>query len=292
VFECVPNVSEGRDRETVDALADACASCLLDVHTDVDHNRSVFTLAHDDASLLLDAITSLARAVAMHISLVAHEGVHPRFGALDVVPFVDLAYADRAAPKSDVFRVARSFARWWAETCDVPVFFYDALEHNGRDLPAARATAFATRGPDLGPTEPHACLGATAIGVRAPLVAVNCVLDTDDVALARRIATEIRARDGGLPGVRALGFALASTQCAQVSMNLTDLARTGIEAACMHVRDLARVAGREVTAVELVGLAPRAALAHCSEGFREWAQLDDAVTIEGRASARRIGDRS
>jgi glutamate formiminotransferase len=208
--------------------------------------------------------------------------VHPRLGALDVVPFVWLAPSQR---DSAVAR-AGAFARWWADAFAVPVFLYGAADGAARDLPALRRDAFGTRGPDAGPPAAHPRLGATAVGARAPLVAVNCELGTADLSVSRAIAGRVRERDGGLPGVRALGFALDRAGCAQVSMNLTDLARTGIEAACGAVRDAARAAGTDVTRVELVGLMPEAELARCSPAFRAWSGLTRAVTIEGRLAAR------
>ncbi len=155
-------------------------------------------------------------------------------------------------------------------------------------MPATRADAFRRRAPDLGPARPHPELGATAVGVRAPLVAINCLLDTDDVEIARVAARVTRERDGGLPGVRALGFFLASAGRAQVSMNVTDLARTGIERACESVRGAARRRGTDVASVELVGLLPQAELERCSPEFRAWAGLDEASTIEARIARGRI----
>jgi glutamate formiminotransferase / 5-formyltetrahydrofolate cyclo-ligase len=277
MLECVPNVSAGRDIDVIAGLAAACGPPLLDVHVDADHNRSVFTLAALEAGVLANAIRSLAREVAARVSIAAHEGVHPRSGALDVVPFVALTGDTAVATQA-----AREFARWWATSFAVPVFFYDGADEEGRTLPATRAEAFRRRAPDLGPARPHPELGATAVGARAPLVAINCLLDTADVETARAAARVVRERDGGLPGVRALGFFLAAAGRAQVSMNVTDLARTGIEAACDAARDAVRARGADVAAVELVGLLPRAELERCSPDFRAWTGLDEASTIEAR----------
>jgi glutamate formiminotransferase len=153
-------------------------------------------------------------------------------------------------------------------------------------LPVVRRDAFTDAlTPDLGPTTPDPHLGATAVGARPPLVAVNVELDTDDLTIARRIARETRERDGGLLGVRALGLPLPSRGTVQVSMNLVDLTATGIERACTEVRDRARVWEVDATRVELVGLLPAAELARCSAGFRAWSGLDERVTIEARARA-------
>jgi len=145
-----------------------------------------------------------------------------------------------------------------------------------------RSTAFRTRAPDLVPTSARPGAGAVAVGARPVLVAINCELDRSDLALARSIASKLRERDGGLPGVRALGLRLASRDRVQVSMNLVDLTSTGVQAACEAVRAHARVDGAEVTDVELVGLVPAAELARCTAEFLAWSGLDHTQTIEHR----------
>jgi glutamate formiminotransferase len=277
VLACVANVSEGRDQATLDAIAAACGPALLDLHSDPDHHRAVFTLAAAEDRETRAASRALAEAVAAHVSIVEHEGVHPFIGALDVVPFVALGANPDVAVAAAV-----DFAAWWADAYAVPVFLYDDADEHARNLPSVRRDAFTARAPDFGPPRPHPSLGATAVGARPPLVAINLELITDDVAVARRIAAAVRERDGGLPGVRALGFALGSTGRAQVSMNLVDLDRTGIEDACAAVRALAHHDGTDVASVELVGLAPRPALDRCSPEFRAWARLGDDVAVEDR----------
>jgi glutamate formiminotransferase len=280
VLECVPNVSAARDRSAVRSLESACAGALLDVHIDDDHNRSVFTLAGPGADDATDAAVALATAVAGRVSLAGHAGVHPRLGALDVVPFVALEGGDdaRAAAAAE----ARAFGVWWSEAFAVPVFFYDDADDQHRDLPSVRRDAFVARPPDCGPPAPHPELGATAVGARRPLVAINCELTTDDVAVARAIAARVRGRDGGVPGVRALGFRLERPARAQVSMNVTDLTRAGIEVACTAVQDEAVRRGTAVAVVELVGLVPEAEFARCSRAFLAWSRLSRASTIEAR----------
>jgi glutamate formiminotransferase len=279
MLECVPNVSAGRDVDLIATLAASCGAALLDIHTDPDHNRSVFTLAAPGPGAVIDGVQGLARAVATHVSIAAHAGVHPRLGALDVVPFVALTGDPAAAT-----RAAHEFARWWAASFAVPVFFYDRADDRHRSLPATRRDAFRPRAPDVGPASAHPQLGATAVGARAPLVAINCLLDTVDVETAQGAARAVRERDGGLPGVRALGFFLAAAGRAQVSMNVTDLARTGIERACAAVRDVVRARGADVASVELVGLLPRSELDRCSPEFRAWTGIDEASTIEARVA--------
>lgn len=278
MLECVPNVSEGRDRDVLDALASACGDALLDLHVDADHHRSVFTLAGDDVP---EVVRSLALGVAERLELRRHVGVHPRLGALDVVPFVALDGSTR----QDAVDAALAFARWAADTLTVPVFLYDAADPARRSLPDARRDAFTTRAPDLGPSRPHPSLGAVAVGARAPLVAVNCELARDDPRLAREIATRVRERDGGLPGVRALGLHLESVGRAQVSMNLVALERTGLQDACRTVDALARDAGAAVAHIELVGLVPAAELARCDDEFRAWSGIGSDDTLEARLAA-------
>jgi glutamate formiminotransferase len=282
VLECVPNVSEGRDPDVVAALAAACGASLLDVHLDHDHHRSVFTLAGPHPLDATTAVRALAREVAARVDLMHHAGVHPRLGALDVVPFVALDGTDVDAACD----AAHEVGAWLATELDTPVFFYGDADEHRRTLPSVRATAFISRAPDLGSSAAHRGRGAVAVGVRPVLVAVNCDLARDSLALARTIATTVRERDGGLPGVRALGLRLASRGSVQVSMNLVDLARTGIEAACETVRRHARAAGTDVTRVELVGLLPADELAQCSTGFREWSGLSRDQTIESRLALR------
>jgi glutamate formiminotransferase len=280
VLECVPNVSEGRRRHVIERIGGSCAKCLLDVHVDADHNRSVFTLAAPTADELERCIAALAEAVVRDADDSWHDGVHPRIGVLDVVPFV--ALEDSPDERATAVHRAHDFAEWLAGSFDVPVFLYGDADPERRSLPSLRRDAFVRRPPDFGPVEPHPMLGATAVGARSVLVAVNCELPGDDVELARRIAHEVRERGGGLAGVRALGFALASRGRAQVSMNLTALDATGVEQACAEVRRLARDAGSDVARVELVGLLPRVELDRCSDEFRLWAGLSDDQTIEGR----------
>jgi glutamate formiminotransferase / 5-formyltetrahydrofolate cyclo-ligase len=284
VLECVVNISEGRRPEVVAAVAEACGAALLDVHSDPDHNRSVLTLAgvagggDPSAPSVTGAALGLARAVVERIDLSGHSGVHPRLGAVDVVPFVPLSGEGLEAAGE----VARGWGERVASELSVPVFFYGAADPAGRSLPDLRREAFKGREPDFGPPSPHPTAGAVAVGARPILVAINCELADGDVALARAVARRVRERDGGLPGVRALGFALASRGRAQVSMNLTDLAATGVEAACEAVRREVTERGGEVAGVELVGLLPAAELDRCSGGFLAWSGLSPDATIEAR----------
>jgi glutamate formiminotransferase len=279
VLEAVVNVSEGKDDRRIGAIGAAAGRALLDVHTDPDHHRSVFTVAARESAITEAAVRRLTEVALEDLDLRDHAGVHPRLGVVDVVPFVALP----PTPADVAAAAAHAFGAWLARVRRVPVFFYADAAPDHRTLPTVRRDAFTPAlVPDLGPSAPDPRAGATAVGARPPLVAVNVELASDDVSIARRIARETRERDGGLLGVRALGLPLESRGTVQVSMNLTDLAATGIERACTEVRDRARVWDVRVERIELVGLMPAAELERCSRAFRTWSGLDERVTIEAR----------
>lgn len=261
LFECVPNVSEGRDATILDdcarAIERAGASLAHRTH-DAAHHRGVFTF-FGTGERVAAAAAALARVSVERIDLRAHRGAHPRIGALDVLPIVPFADASEA----DAVALARKVAaRLWDEL-RLPSIFYGAASPTGRTLPAARRGEFeglASRAEtfDVGDA-PHARAGAVAIGVREPLVAFNMMLARADVELARSIARAIRERSGGLRALRALGLDLGDGR-AQVSCNLTDPAATPLWAVASLVRTLARRAGTDVACTELIGLVPRSAL--------------------------------
>jgi glutamate formiminotransferase len=276
LVECVPNVSEGRRPEVVDEVADAFAGpevLLLDRSSDPDHNRSVLTLAGPGPALVEAAVAG-AKACARLIDLTRHQGAHPRIGALDVLPFVPLGAATAlrgaADPDLDCAALALRAGRRIAEEAGIPVYLYGAAARRPERaaLPAVRragdrqaAAPAAASAPDLGGPGLHPTAGATAVGARGFLVAYNVDLAGADLALARRIATAVRERDGGLPAVRAMGVALQGRGLVQVSMNLLDFRVTPPGAAFAAVARLAEEAGAEVVRSEVVGLVPAAALA-------------------------------
>jgi len=278
VLECVINLSEGRAPDVLGRLTRAGGAELLDVHTDPDHHRSVFTLVGRDPGATEAAARRLATAAAESLTIADHVGVHPRLGVIDVVPFVALA---PTAPEVAV-SAARSFAHWIGTELGIPAFLYDEADPEGRTLPSVRRDAFSARAPDAGPPAPDPRAGASAVGARPVLVAVNLELDDDDLDLARAVARDVRERDGGRPGVRALGLALPSVGRAQVSMNLVDLEHTGLEVACVDVRERVRARGGTVRRVELVGLVPAAVIDACSPEFLRWSGLGSDATIESR----------
>ncbi len=270
MLECIPNVSEGARKETVDALTAQLSGApglrLLDRSSDASHNRSVFTCA-GDASALETAMLGLCRRAIELIDLRKHHGVHPRIGAVDVVPFVPLAGSSMA----EAVALARLTGARIAADCGVPVYLYEeaALRPERRRLEAIRQGGFealagrmATNewAPDFGPRRPHPTAGATAVGARGPLIAFNVNLATDRLEVARQIARAVRASSGGLPAVKAMGVSLPHRGIVQVSMNLTDYERTSMVEAFEAVHGEAARAGISVLESELIGLAPAAAL--------------------------------
>ena len=261
ILVCPANVSEGRRRDAVSKIAAAAArpgAPLVDVHSDPDHNRSVLTfLAPPDR--LVETMVAAAAAAAAMIDLRGHEGVHPRLGAMDVVPFVPLGTAGMPS----AIAAARECARRIWEEAGLPCFLYEKAtlgEGPPRSLPEVRRRAFRELGPDFGGAHPHPTAGSVAVGAREILVAYNVDLATEDVAVAHRIARAIRERDGGLPHVRALGLSLPSRHATQVSTNLTRPTITPIGVVFEAVAKLATAEGVRVTGSEIVGLTPRAAL--------------------------------
>jgi len=269
-LECVPNVSEGRDTGRLRRLGDAVEKAgaeLVDVHSDVDHHRSVFTFLGAPENVERAAL-AFARLAVELIDLRRHAGVHPRIGAVDVVPFVPLA----GLPMADAVTIAQRVGRALAAETGLPVFFYEeaSIVPDRRDLPELRAGGFERLAerladprwlPDAGPAAPHPSAGATVIGARRPLIALNAMLATDDLAGARAVAAAIRERSaGGLPGVRALGVMLPSRRIAQISMNLLDYRRTPPRAVMQRLDAETAQRGLRITTYELVGCAPATAL--------------------------------
>ena len=277
-LECVPNVSEGRRPEAVSRLLSAAASVpgvlLLDASSDPDHNRSVLTLA-GEAEPLHAALIALYDAALAEIDLGHHQGVHPRVGAVDVTPFVPLEDATMA----DAVAAAERLGAAVALRFGLPVYLYEraARRPERRLLPDIRRGGFegfpekiAAPGwePDFGPRRVHPTAGVTVVGARDFLIALNAVLATGDVAVARAIARRVRESGGGLPALRAIGVPLPSRGRAQVSMNLVDYRRTSVWTALQAVRREAAALGTEILETELIGLIPEeAALAVVRESL-------------------------
>jgi glutamate formiminotransferase len=274
LIECVPNFSEGRRAEVVDEIVRAVGQIdgvtLLDHSRDETHNRSVVTFAGAAEPVVRAATAAVGRAIQL-IDMEQHTGAHPRIGAVDVIPFVPLG----STRIEECVDLARRFGEQIAKLFDIPVYLYGeaALRPERRRLADVRRGQYEglkaeigvnpERDPDYGPHHLHPRAGAVAVGARKPLIAFNVNLATDDLALARRIATTIRESSGGLPAVQAMGVLLENPgegRFAQVSMNLVDWEKTGIARVVREIRRLAQEAGTDIDHCELIGLAPTGAL--------------------------------
>lgn len=291
LLEAVPNFSEGRRPEVIAALTAAARSVpgvrLLDIHSDVDHNRTVLTLA-GSSQPLQEALYRTAAQAAEQIDLRQHRGAHPRVGATDVVPFIPLA----DTPMATAIEAARSLGARVAETLHIPVYFYEeaATRPERRNLANLRRGEFeglrqliassAERAPDLGPRQLHPSAGAVIIGARLPLIAYNMYLNTTDLAVARAIARAVRHSSGGLRYVKALGLAIPARNQVQVSMNLTDYRQTAIHTVFNLVQSEAAAYGLTVTASELVGLIPLGAVVDAARYYLRLRDFDESQILE------------
>jgi glutamate formiminotransferase len=275
VLECVVNVSEGRDTSLISSVVAAGGDQVLDVHNDPDHHRAVITLGGDETE---DAARAVARRTVELVDIRHHRGVHPRMGALDVVPFVPLGPEGSALFIGDDLTPALAardrFARWAAQELALPCFCYGPE----RTLPEVRRRAFVDLEPETGLSQPHPTAGACAVGARFALVAYNLWLSTSETQVARAIARELRG-----PGVRALGFAAGGIT--QVSCNLVDPVHFGPARAYDAVNHLAHKLGVEITRAELIGLVPAHVIASTPPERHQQLDLDPEHTIEARLTA-------
>jgi glutamate formiminotransferase/glutamate formiminotransferase/formiminotetrahydrofolate cyclodeaminase len=298
-LESVPNFSEGRGRATIEAIEAALSAHadVLDVHADADHNRSVFTVVGSEAELGAALLAGIACA-RERIDLRLHEGAHPRIGAADVVPIVPLRpeQMDRAR------RCALSVAERVGAELGLPVFLY------GESAPG-RGPAFFRRGgpeelqrrieageltPDFGPRRLDAGAGGTIVGARRPLVAFNVNLRNASLAVARELASLVRERDGGFPGVRALGLDMPTAGLVQVSMNVEDYEASALHEIVERIAAEAEARGAELAGSELVGLMPAGAAAAAAGAMLRIDGFDASRVVELRVLERqnRPGARS
>ena len=277
IIECVPNISEGRNRETVEEIANAVRRVtgvrLLDVSSDASHNRSVLTLV-GDAEAVKAGVRALFEAVLPRIDLRAHRGEHPRMGAVDVVPFIPI----RGSSVEQCVALSREVGADVAQRFGVPVYLYEdsASTEGRRNLADVRKGQFegfsekmknALWKPDFGPAEPHPSAGAVAMGARAFLIAYNINLGTRDLAVADRIAKAIRHLSGGFRYVKAMGVELAERGIVQVSINMTNYKKTPLHRVFECVRSEADRHGVPIVGSEIVGLTPAEALYGAAEHY-------------------------
>jgi len=275
--ECVPNFSEGRRKEVIDAIvaeARARKVKVLDIEIDADHNRSVLTFAGAPVAVKEAALAVSGKAIEL-IDLNKHQGQHPRMGAVDVVPFIPLA----DVTMDDCIKLAKEFAEEFAAKFKVPVYLYEeaATRPDRKSLADVRKGEFEglreeigkdpNRVPDYGPSEVHPTAGATAVGARKILIAYNINLGTTDVSVAKEIAKQIRGSDGGLTGVKALGFELKDRGFAQVSMNVTDYKTSQLFKVFELARSFAERYAVPVVNSEIVGLVPMDALTETADFY-------------------------
>jgi glutamate formiminotransferase len=293
LVECVPNFSEGRRPETVEQIAAAIravkTACVLDMHIDPDHNRSVITFVASPEYVVDAAVQAVKRAADL-IDMRTHRGEHPRLGATDVLPFVPLNQVTMDA----CVRLAHEAGKRIASELSIPVYFYEraALREGRVNLEDVRRGALELlreqistnpeRAPDEGSPMVHETAGAIAVGARPFLIAFNVVLRTEDMMVARQIAKAIRARTGGLPFVKALGFRLATRKFVQVSMNLVNYEVSGMDVAYEAIVKEAQRMGVEIDSAEIVGLVPRAALNREASYFSKLENFSEAKVLENQ----------
>ena len=281
LVECVPNFSEGRDAATIGALRSAITAVtgvqLLDVQSDTAHNRSVFTFVGNPAAVVEAAFAAM-RVATDRIDLTKHSGEHPRMGATDVVPFVPVM----GITMDECVALAQTLGERVGKELRIPVFLYAraATRPERVLLPEVRKGEFEamrerTLEPDFGPSKVHPTAGATAIGARPFLVAFNVYLDTQEIAVAKEIAKQIRTSSGGLPGVQASGFIVDGL--AQVSMNLLDIDITSPAVVFNAIRARAEKQGVGVQYSEIVGLVPERALVGAAESLLRLSNAGDHI---------------
>lgn len=295
LVECVPNFSEGRRPEIVEQIAEAIRSVpgvrVLDVESDADHNRSVITFVGSPAAAEEAAFRSVARAAQL-IDLDQHQGEHPRMGAADVVPIVPLA----GVTMDDCVAIAHRLGQRIGQDLEIPVYLYEeaATRPDRRNLADVRRGEYEgireeiltnpDRAPDYGPARLGKA-GATAIGARAPLIAYNVYLNTDDLDIAKAIARAVRHSSGGLRFVKALGMEIEERGLVQVSMNMTDYRKTPLFRAFEMIKREAARYGVSVVSSEIIGLVPQAALFDAAEYYLQIERFSSDLILEQRMAS-------
>jgi glutamate formiminotransferase len=295
IIECVPNFSEGCDKKKIAAIAKVFkthpAVRLIDFSGDTDHNRSVFTFLGEPADILEAALAACGKALEL-IDMRKQTGVHPRLGAVDVVPFIPLG----KTKMKDAIDLAHTFGRQLYERLGVPVYFYGqaALVPGRKELADVRRGGYEALqskminpadAPDMGKPVFNARAGATAVGARDLLVAYNINLDCADLRLAQKIASQIREKGGGLQHVRAIGVILKSRDIAQISINLTNCKKTPLKTIYDEVKMLAAERDVEILESELIGLIPKCAFAGTTPKYLKLKDFDKQRLLETHLKA-------
>lgn len=296
LIECVPNFSEGRNPETVRLIVESIAAvesaCVLDTHIDPDHHRSVITFVASPENIVAAAVNAVRRASEL-IDMREHRGEHPRLGATDVLPFVPV----QGVTMDDCVRAAHEAGEIIARELSIPVYYYEHaalrpervnledVRRGALELLREQITTNPDRAPDAGLALVHDSAGAIAVGARPILIAFNVILRSSDIDIARQIARKIRARTGGLPFLKALGFRLHTRGLVQVSMNLVNYEVTGMGAAYDAIQREADVMGVEIESAEIVGLVPRNALDREAAYFSKLENFSEAKILEHQIAA-------
>jgi glutamate formiminotransferase len=299
IIECVPNISEGRRTDVINTITASLKATpglrVLDVQSDASHNRSVFTLA-GDAEAMKVGIPRLFEGALAAIDLRAHQGEHPRLGAVDVVPFIPI----EGVTMADCVALAKTIAEDVSSRFRLPVYLYEdaastPARRNLEDIRRGEFEGLAAKmaapewAPDFGPGTPHETGGASVIGARMPLIAYNINLATDRLDVAKKIATAIRMSSGGLRYVKAMGIPLEDRGIVQVSMNLTNYEKTPIFRVFDLVKREAARYGVNVLESEIVGLVPSAALMQTAEYFLQLEGFSAGQVLENKLSSHREG---
>ncbi len=291
LLECIPNISEGRDRDKISSIAEEVKKHkrvkLLDLSSDPDHNRSVFTFIGDPMDVKEAALAMSLKAIEL-IDMRNHQGGHPRLGAVDVVPFVPI----QGIEMKEAVQISIEFGKELGAR-GIPIYFYEesASSPERRELPAIRRGEYEGLKeklsdpkwkPDEGPNQFNPKSGATVVGARFPLIAYNINLKTEDISLAKEIAKKVRFKDGGFPNVRAMGVDLKDKGMVQVSMNLTNYRKTNIPEVFEFIKEEARKRGVEIAESEIVGLIPLEALEGIVQNYLKYPQFSTNQIIERR----------
>ena len=291
LLECVPNISEGRDPDKIASIAEEVKRHegikLLDVSSDQDHHRTVFTFIGEPLDIKKAALSLALKAIEL-IDMRTHRGGHPRLGAVDVVPFIPI----QGVKMEEAVQIAWEFGKELGEK-GIPVFFYEeaatCLER--KELPSIRNGEYEGLeeklkdpewNPDEGSTNFNPKSGATVVGARSPLVAYNVNLRTSDLTVAKEIAKKVRFKDGGFPHVRAMGVDLKKKGVVQVSMNLTNYKVTSISQVYVFIRKEASKRGIEIEGSEIIGLVPLDVLEEITQHFIKYPQFSVHQVIEQR----------
>ena len=291
LLECVPNISEGRDQEKIALIAEEVKGHkgvkLLDVSSDKDHHRSVFTFIGGPKAVKDAALSFALKAIEL-IDMRLHRGAHPRLGAVDVVPFVPI----QGVEMEEAVKVAREFGKGLGKR-GIPVFYYEeaATSSERKDLPSIRKGEYEGLKeklndpkwkPDEGPKSFNPKSGATVVGARFPLVAYNVNLKTEDINVAKEIARKVRFKDGGFPHVRAMGVDLKEKGMVQVSMNLTNYWVTNVPKVFEFIREEALKKGVEIGESEIVGLIPLGVFEGIAQHYLKYPKFSIHQVIEQR----------